>query len=35
MIELVMVIGQYRTVAYYQNSLRVRLDGGNQGLAAR
>lgn len=35
MIELVMVIGQYRTVAYYQNSLKVRLDGANRGLAAR
>lgn len=35
LIELVMVIGHYKTVAYYQNSLRFRLPEGNMGLAAR
>jgi alkylhydroperoxidase family enzyme len=35
LIELPIVIGQYQTIAYYQNSLRLRLHEGNQGLAAR
>lgn len=35
LIELPIVIGQYQTVAYYQNSLRLRLHDGNQGLGAR
>jgi alkylhydroperoxidase family enzyme len=35
LIELVMLIGQYETVAYYQNALRLRLREGNQGLSAR
>jgi alkylhydroperoxidase family enzyme len=35
MIELPILIGQYHTVAYYQNSLRLRLHSGNLGLLAR
>jgi alkylhydroperoxidase family enzyme len=35
LIELPIVIGQYQTVAYYQNSLRLRLHSGNLGLKAR
>ncbi len=35
LIELPIVIGQYQTVAYYQNSLKLRLHEGNLGLAAR
>jgi len=35
LIELPIVIGQYQTVAYYQNSLRLRLHEGNLGLQAR
>ena len=35
LIELVMLVGQYETVAYYQNALRLRLREGNQGLSAR
>lgn len=35
LIELPIVIGQYQTVAYYQNSLRLRLHNGNLGLKAR
>ena len=35
LIELVIVIGQYQTIAYYQNSLRVSLHEGNLGLKAR
>jgi alkylhydroperoxidase family enzyme len=35
LIELLMVVGQYQTVAYYQNSLRVNLTEGNRGLKAR
>ncbi|NGY04889.1 carboxymuconolactone decarboxylase family protein [Solimonas terrae] len=35
LIELPIVIGQYQTVAYYQNSLRLRLHDGNAGLTAR
>jgi len=35
LIELVILAGQYKTVAYYQNSLRLPLPAGNQGLLAR
>jgi alkylhydroperoxidase family enzyme len=35
LIELPMIVGQYQTVAYYQNSLRLRLHTGNPGLKAR
>jgi len=35
LIELVIVIGQYQTIAYYQNSLRITLHDGNPGLKAR
>jgi alkylhydroperoxidase family enzyme len=35
LIELPIVIGQYQAVAYYQNSLRLRLHSGNLGLKAR
>jgi alkylhydroperoxidase family enzyme len=35
LIELVILAGQYKTVAYYQNSLRLPLPEGNQGLLAR
>jgi alkylhydroperoxidase family enzyme len=35
LIELPALIGQYQAVAYYQNSLRLRLHEGNLGLAAR
>jgi alkylhydroperoxidase family enzyme len=35
LIELPIVVGQYQTVAYYQNSLRLRLHDGNPGLTAR
>jgi alkylhydroperoxidase family enzyme len=35
LIELAMLIGQYKTVAYYQNALRFRLPEGNEGLSAR
>ncbi len=35
LIELPIVVGQYQTVSYYQNSLRLRLHDGNSGLRAR
>lgn len=35
LIELPILIGQYQTVAYYQNALRLRLHEGNAGLDAR
>ncbi len=35
LIELPIIVGQYQTVAYYQNSLRLRLHTGNSGLKAR
>ena len=35
LIEFVFLVGQYQTVAYYQNALRLQLRDGNQGLAAR
>lgn len=34
-IELVILAGQYKTVAYYQNVLRLPLPEGNPGLVAR
>ncbi len=33
--ELTVVIGQFTTVAYLQNGLRLRLPAGNEGLRAR
>ena len=35
LIELVILAGQYKTVAYYQNALRLPLAEGNKGLFAR
>jgi alkylhydroperoxidase family enzyme len=35
LIELVILAGQYKTVAYYQNALRLPLAAGNMGLLAR
>ena len=35
LIEVVILAGQYKTVAYYQNSLRLPLPEGNMGLLAR
>jgi alkylhydroperoxidase family enzyme len=35
LIELPILVGQYQTVAYYQNALRLRLHDGNAGLVAR
>jgi alkylhydroperoxidase family enzyme len=35
LIELVILVGQYKTVAYYQNALRLPLPEGNRGLMAR
>lgn len=35
MFELMTLIGQFTTIAYVQNSLRLRLEPGNAGLAAR
>jgi alkylhydroperoxidase family enzyme len=35
LIELPVLVGQYQGVAYYQNSLRLRLHDGNLGLEAR
>jgi alkylhydroperoxidase family enzyme len=35
LIELVILAGQYKTVAYYQNCLRLPLPDSNQGLSAR
>ena len=34
LIELILLIGHYTTVAYYQNALRFRLPQGNEGLRA-
>lgn len=34
-IELILLVGQYQTVAFYQNSLRVPLSEGNLGLVTR
>lgn len=35
LVELLMLVGQYKTVAYYLNSLRLRLGENNPGLSAR
>lgn len=35
LLELVLLIGQFSTTAYFQNSLRMRLEPGNPGLSAR
>lgn len=35
LIEFILLIGHYKTVAYYQNALRFRLPRGNEGLRAR
>ena len=35
LIEFVMLVGHYQTVAYYQNALRIRLRDANHGLSAR
>lgn len=35
MFELMVLIGQFTNVAYFQNSLRLRLESNNAGLAAR
>ncbi|HUD29797.1 MAG TPA: carboxymuconolactone decarboxylase family protein [Novosphingobium sp.] len=33
--ELLVLVGQFTATAYFQNSLRLRLEAGNAGLAAR
>lgn len=33
--ELLILVGQFTATAYFQNSLRLRLEAGNAGLAAR
>jgi 4-carboxymuconolactone decarboxylase len=35
LVELVVLIGQFTATAYFQNSLRLRLEKSNKGLAAR
>lgn len=35
LVELLILIGQFTATAYFQNSLRLRLESGNEGLAAR
>ena len=35
LVELTILIGQFVATAYFQNSLRLRLEEGNKGLAAR
>lgn len=35
LVELTVLIGQFVATAYFQNSLRLRLERGNKGLAAR
>lgn len=35
MFELLILIGQFTATAYFQNALRLRLEAGNDGLAAR
>lgn len=35
MIELLVLVGQFTATAYFQNSLRLRLERGNEGLMAR
>lgn len=34
LVEFILLIGHYKTVAYYQNALRFRLPEGNEGLRA-
>lgn len=33
--ELLVLVGQFTTVAYFQNAMRLPLEAGNQGLSAR
>lgn len=35
LVELLILIGQFAATAYFQNSLRLRLEAGNEGLMAR
>ncbi|MFA7585239.1 MAG: carboxymuconolactone decarboxylase family protein [Novosphingobium sp.] len=35
LLELLLLIGQFTTTAYFQNALRLRLEPGNPGLSAR
>lgn len=35
LIELLVLVGQFTATAYFQNSLRLRLEKGNEGLFAR
>jgi alkylhydroperoxidase family enzyme len=35
LVELLVVVGQFTATAYFQNSLRLRLEADNRGLAAR
>jgi alkylhydroperoxidase family enzyme len=35
LLELLLLIGQFSTTAYFQNALRLRLEPGNPGLTAR
>lgn len=35
LVELLIVVGQFTATAYFQNALRLRLEPGNNGLAAR
>lgn len=35
LVELLVLIGQFTATAYFQNAMRLRLEPGNQGLAAR
>lgn len=35
LVELLIVVGQFTATAYFQNALRLRLEVGNEGLAAR
>lgn len=35
MVELLILVGQFTATAFFQNALRLRLEAGNKGLAAR
>lgn len=35
LVELLVLIGQFTATAYFQNAMRMRLEPGNEGLAAR
>ena len=35
LVELLVLVGQFVATAYFQNSLRLRLEPGNEGLALR